>query len=347
MHLTQRLMADKPIEVLLTVNFSEPQIESLRQLSPRLKITSQAAVRPEEIPAEIWKRTEVLFTRNVLPPPEAAAGLRWVQFYFTGVDDLLQHPLLTRKDVQFTTMSGASAPHMAEFVVTMLLALGHHLPEVLASQKKAEWFVTGRARFAPRELRGSTVGIIGYGSIGREVARLLQPFGVQILAVKRDVMHPHDDAYILEGLGDPQGRYFTRLYPVEALRSMLPACDFVVVAVPLTGRTRGLIDREAIKAMKTTAYLVDVSRGGVIDEEALIAALQDNRIAGAALDVFNEEPLPPKSPFWKLPNVILSPHISGISSHYKERTLALFMENLKLYLAGGVLHNRIDLEKGY
>ncbi len=340
-------MEDKPIEVLLTINFSEQQLESLRRLSPRLKITFQAATRAEEIPAETWKRTEVLFTRNVLPQPQAAPALRWVQFYYTGVDDLLQHPLLAREDIRFTTMSGASAAHMAEFVVTMLLALGHHLPLILASQKKAEWLVDGWERFTPRELRGSTVGIIGYGSIGREVARLLQPFGVQILAVKRDVMLPYDDEYIPEGLGDPEGRLFTRLYPVEALRSMLPGCDFVVVTVPLTARTRGLIDSEAIQAMRPSAYVVDVSRGGVIDEEALIAALGENRIAGAALDVFNQEPLPPESPFWKLPNVILSPHISGISRHYKERTLALFIENLKLYLAGGALHNCIDLDKGY
>ncbi|MDZ4159877.1 MAG: D-2-hydroxyacid dehydrogenase, partial [Anaerolineaceae bacterium] len=232
-------------------------------------------------------------------------------------------------------------------VVSMLLALGHHLPEILACQKKAEWLGDSGERFIPRELRGSVVGIVGYGSIGREVARLLQPFGVTLLAAKRDAMQPEDKAYIPAGLGDAKGTLFTRLYPIEALRSMLKLCDYVVVTLPLTPRTRGLIGKEALKTMKSTAYIVDVSRGGVINEEALVAALQEKRIAGAALDVFNQEPLPPKSPLWALPNVILSPHISGSSVHYRERALALFQENLKLYLAGEALHNRIDLVKGY
>jgi len=191
------------------------------------------------------------------------------------------------------------------------------------------------------------VGIVGYGSIGREIARLLNVFGAKVLAAKRDVMHPEDQGYIIPGLGDPAGDAFHRLYPYQALKSMLKECDFVVVALPLTAETRGLIGAEEIAAMKPSAYLVNLARGGTVDQAALLAALQEKRIAGAALDVFVEEPLPAGHSFWKLPNVIVTPHIAGMSAHYNERAMDLFVENCKRYLAGSPLLNRFDPQKGY
>ena len=143
------------------------------------------------------------------------------------------------------------------------------------------------------------------------------------------------------------GDYLRRLYPAEALRSMARECDFLVVSVPLTPRTAGLIDAAVFDAMKPSAYLIDISRGGVVNHVDLIAALKDRRIAGAALDVFPEEPLPADSPLWKQPNVIVSPHISGNTPFYDERAVALFVENLRRYLAGETLLNRFDPELGY
>ena len=183
----------------------------------------------------------------------------------------------------------------------MMLTLSHKVPALLAYQKKAEWAKDRFERFTPFELRGKTVGIIGYGSIGRQVARLLQPFGVKVLATKRDAMRPTDSGYTPEELGDPNGDLVHRLYPAPALRSMVKECDFIIVTVPLTPQTVNLIDEELLSALRPGAFLIDVSRGGVINHPALINALKTGKLAGAALDVFPEEPLPNSSPLWQLP----------------------------------------------
>lgn len=335
------------IEVLITLPFNEKLVGRLREISPRLHIIVQKANKAEEIPPEIWSRVEVLYTQRVLPPAEMAPRLRWVQFHWAGVDHLIHEPILKKPDLIATTLSGAAASQVAEYVLMMLLALGHRLPDMIASQKRAEWPKDRWERFSPRELRHSTVGIIGYGSIGRQVARLLVNFGATVLATKRDAMHPEDYDYIPEGMGDPNGDFVHRLYPAEALRSMLKECDFIVVTVPKTPATTNLIGAEELAVVKPSAYLVDVSRGGIVDHNALISALKDHRLAGAALDVFPEEPLPSDSPLWKLPNVIITPHISGNTPYYDERAVEMFAANLQRYLAGLPLYNRIDPERGY
>ncbi len=186
----------------------------------------------------------------------------------------------------------------------------------------------------PLELRGSTVGIVGYGSLGREIARVAHTFNMEVLAVKRDVRQPADpDGYLIPGTGDSEGIYFHRLYPPEALVTMVRECDFVVLTVPLTESTRNMVDAEVLTAMKPTAFLINVSRGSVVDEVALLSALQSGEIARAAMDVFDAEPLPADNPLWKQPNVIISPHISGFARDYREKAARLFIENLKRYLA--------------
>jgi phosphoglycerate dehydrogenase-like enzyme len=283
----------------------------------------------------------------VLPAPEQAPNLRWIQFHWAGVDHTINDPILRVPDLVATTLSGAAASQVAEYIVMMLLAMGRHMPELISYQKRAEWPRDRWERFLPMELRGSTVGLVGYGSIGRQTARLLVNFGATVLATKRDVMHPEDLDYIPEGLGDPAGDYVHRLYPTEALRSMLKDCDFVVICVPKASSTLNLINAEVLEAMKPTAYLIDISRGGIVDHTALNAALKEHKIAGAALDVFPEEPLPADSPLWKLPNVLITPHISGITTQYDERAAEMFATNLQRYLAGQPLLNRVDPERGY
>ncbi len=199
-----------------------------------------------------------------------------------------------------------------------------------------------------RELRGSTLGIIGYGSIGREIARIAQTFGMEVLATKRNVKNAAAvNEYTRPGTGDPDGTCVSRLYPPEATRSMVALCDFVVVTVPLTAETKNLINQDVLVSMKKTAYLVNVARGGIIDEDALIKALQSGQIAGAALDVFVQEPLPSSSPLWKLENVIISPHISGMSRDYNEIAADVFAQNLERYLNKRDLLNRVDRSAGY
>lgn len=338
---------DSLIEVLITLPFPEELLERVSAVSPRLRVTALKAEKAQDISVETWQKSEVLYTANILPEPEWVPRLRWIQFHWAGIDSLIDHPILKKADLVATSLSGAAVTQMAEYILMMLLALGHRLPALIENQRAARWPKDRWKLFSPRELRGSTVGIVGYGSIGREVARLLNAFGATILATKREVMHPQDEDYVPEGQGDPTGDLVRRLYPPQALHSMIKECDFLVVTVPLTKDTHGLIGEEELKAMRPTAFLVDVSRGGVVDQAALITALRDGKIAGAALDVFEGEPLPAESPLWKLPNVFVTPHISGVTPEYDTRAVDLFVENTKRYLEGKPVFNQIDLSRGY
>jgi phosphoglycerate dehydrogenase-like enzyme len=339
----------EPLRVLITVRLEDAQLELLRSISERIEIMVHPAAEAHEVPDEMWAKTNVLYTVRAVPEPALAPQLRWVQAHVAGVDHLLDRPLFQTEGVQLTTASGIHATTMTEYVFAMMLAFGHRLPAMFKHQAEANWPGEGKFRtFMPAPLRGSTVGIVGYGSIGREIARVAHTFEMEVLAVKRDVRHPADlDTYMLPGAGDPEGLYFHRLYPPEALISMVRACDFVILTVPLTESTRGMFDASVLSAMKPSAYLINVSRGGVVDEAALVDALKAEKIAGAAMDVFQTEPLPPDSPLWKVPNLIISPHVSGNSADYNDKAAALFAENLKRYLARKDLLNLVDRTRGY
>jgi len=339
----------KKIHVLATEPLPDGGEERLREVSDQVKLTVLPAKKPGEIPSSTWENVDVLYTWHVLPEPGQAPNLRWVQLKSAGVNRHLDHPLVQDEKVVLTSMSGVITGQIAEYVLMALLAFGQKLPQLLQNQKDHHWPDSAEkwGNFMPIELRYSTVGILGYGSIGRQVARLLQPFGAQVLATKKDVMQPEDSGYTGEGMGDPHGDFFDRLYPIEALHSFLKESDFVVVSLPLTAATHHILDAEAFTAMKESAYLVNVGRGGLIDEGALIQALEYKQIAGAALDVFEEEPLPKDSPLWDFKNVIISPHISGISPHMQAETLDFFIENINRYLAKLPLYNQVDLKQGY
>jgi phosphoglycerate dehydrogenase-like enzyme len=339
----------KEIQILSTFELNKEQQERLRSVGEGVRLTVIPTSDPEAIPDERWAEAEVLYTWDVLPDPEKAPKLKWVQLGSAGVDPYLDLPLVQRDDLTLTSMSGAITSQIAEYALMALLAFGQKLPRMMRDQREHHWPTSKDIwqGYLPVELRHSNVGILGYGSIGRQVARLLQPFGAKVLAAKRDVMHPEDTGYIPEGMGDPKGDFFQRLYPMEALHSLLAASDFVVVALPLTDETHHILDAAAFDAMKETAYLVNVGRGALIDETALVAALKAGKLAGAALDVFEEEPLPEESPLWDMENVIVSPHLSGYSRHLSDETLTLFVENLNRYLAGQPLYNQVDLKKGY
>lgn len=335
------------ISLLITLPFSEDLINSLQSISPRLNIQVIKARKAEEIEPEVWAKVEILYTNRIIPTREQAPNLRWIQFHWAGIDHAVDLPIMQSPTIVATTLSGAAATQVAEHVLMMLLALGHHLPDMLSHQRRGEWPKDRWERFSPLELRDATVGIVWYGSIGRQIARLLNPFGAKVLAAKRDAMHPEDHGYVMEGFGDPNGDYVQRLYPAAAIKSMVKECDYVVITVPLTAETRNLISAEVLGAMKPSAYLVDVSRGGIVDLSELTAALKEHRLAGAALDVFPEEPLPDDHPLWKLSNVIITTHISGNTPHYDERAIELFKENLKRYLSGAPLFNQFDPRRGY
>jgi phosphoglycerate dehydrogenase-like enzyme len=334
------------VSVLITLPFADRLVDRLRAVSPRLRLHVVPVKKAEELPPDLLSEIEVLYTHTILPDPESVPILRWVQFHFAGLDHAEGHPLL-QSSAQVTTLSGAAVPQMAEFALMALLALGRRLPRMVVDKAQKRWAELRFERFQPVELRGSTVGLVGYGSVAREVARLCKAFGAKVLATKRDVMSPQDEDYVPEGMGDALAEQVDRIYPPQALGSMASECDFVVVTVPLTPETRGMVGKPVMARMKPTAFLVDVSRGGVVDHGALVEALNEKRLAGAVLDVYPVEPLPESSPLWGLPDVVLSPHVAGASAQYYERATELFAENLQRYLAGRPLLNRYDPSRGY
>jgi phosphoglycerate dehydrogenase-like enzyme len=333
-------------KVLITVPFEEELLSTLQKKFPSLDVKLHPIVAGEDAPDEIWAEADVIYTFRHLPQAELAPNVRWIQFHNAGVDRHIDHPLLKRKDVQATNLSGANAPQVAEHALALMLALGHNLPAILADQSRNKWSARRAERFQPAELYGSTVGIVGFGSVGRHLARLLTSFNVTILASKRDLKNFEPPGYPPDDQ-QPDDELAHRLYPGRALRTLFKDSDYVVVTLPLTSETKGLIGEKQLSALKPTAFLVDVSRGGIIDQEALIASLSDEKLAGAALDVFEQEPLPADSPLWALPNVIVSPHVAGFSPHYQERAMALFIENLNRYLKGEELINKVHMELGY
>ncbi|OGO71594.1 MAG: hypothetical protein A2Z37_01380 [Chloroflexi bacterium RBG_19FT_COMBO_62_14] len=335
-----------PVSLLITLQFPEQQLERIRAVSPRLKIHMHPARSSSEIPTGLLMDVEVLYTARVLPEPEAVPNLRWIQLHFAGVDHVAEDPLI-RSGVTVTTLSGAAVPQMVEFALMAILGLGRRLPLMMLDKVQKHWAEDRFERFEPRELRGSTVGIVGYGSVGREIARVCRAMGANVLATKRDLKHLDDVGYMPEELGDLGAELVERLYPPQALRSMASLCDYLVVTLPLTAETRGIVDKRVLLSLKPSAFLIDLSRGGVIDHGALIEVLNENRLAGVALDVYPVEPLPESSPLWDMPNVILSPHVAGASRNYLERATDLFVENLHRYLADQALLNRFDPQRGY
>ncbi|NWF69202.1 MAG: D-2-hydroxyacid dehydrogenase [Chloroflexi bacterium] len=331
------------IRVVVTVNLGDELLEQLREVSPRLHIERHFP----NVPETVWHDADILYTQNRFPQPEQAPRLRWIQLHFAGIDHTLKEPIIQSEDVEVTTASGVHSTHMAEFCLGMMLAFMYKIPLLVELKARSEWPENRYQLFAPHGLRGLTLGIFGYGSIGRELARMADALGMRVLVSKRDVKHPADTGYQDEGLGDPTGDIPARIYPPQALASMASECDFLALLAPLTKDTRHIVNEQVLKSMKKTAVLINAARGGLVDEAALISALASETIAGAALDVFEEEPLPKSSPLWNLDHVIISPHASGNNAFYNQRAAQIFAENLRRYLGKEPLLNRIDREKGY
>ena len=339
-------MSESAVHLLLTVPFPPALISRLQAVSPRLKITSHPTSNAQDLPEGLLQEIEILYTQSALPDADLVPNLRWIQIHYSGVDHIIGHPLLG-SDLMITTMSGVSAPQLAELTMLFILTLAHRMLKIIYSTPEERWAQGRLKRYQPQDLRGSTVGIVGYGSVGREIARLCQAFGASVLATKRDLKHLADDGYSPEGLGDPESEIPDRIYPPQALRSMVSQCDFVIVTLPLTQETHGVFDETIFEGMKPSAYLIDISRGGIVDHGALVEALNLGRLAGAALDVYPIEPLPESSPLWGMENVILTPHIGGSSPHYLERAIQLFSVNIQHYLAGMPLLNLYDPSREY
>jgi phosphoglycerate dehydrogenase-like enzyme len=334
------------IVVLSTMRFTDELLDKLRAVSPRLVVKQRPCHDAEEVEQALEEGVEVLYTFYLSDDLSRAPDLKWVQLHSAGIDHLLDHPLM-KSDIILTTTSGIHATPIAEYVFASILAFNRRVPQMLTYQSRREWPQGRWNLFARPELRDRTLGIIGYGSIGREVGRIARCFGMRVVATKRSVSQMRDVGYAVQGTGDRKGALLDEAFPPKRLSDMLGLCDYVVVTVPLTPETRKLIGETELRAMKPSAYLVNISRGETVDEAALIRALQEGWIAGAGLDVFEEEPLLSDSPLYDLENVILSPHVSGFTLRYDERASDLFAENLCRYLTGEPLLNLVDKERGY
>lgn len=336
------------VVVLSTLRFREEHLARLRRVAPGIVEVHQIATQDlGDVPDTLKRKTEVLYTGWPLPRNRGEMpSLRWIQLHFAGANQLPEW-LWKQDEIVITTASGIHAVPMAEYVFMSVLAYMRRLPRMLRDQHQHHWPKDRWALFANEELRGATMGVVGYGSIGREVGRLAKAFGMRLLAMRRHGGVREDRGYTVPGTGDPQGHLPDTWYTPDQILEMLPQCDVVVVALPLTKETRGFIGERELAAMKPTAYLVNVGRGPTVDEQALIRALHEGQIGGAGLDVFEKEPLPPDSPLWDFENVIISPHISAFSERYDDRAIELFAANLERYLNGQPLYNVFDPARGY
>jgi len=335
------------ITVLSFVNFSETHLDKLRAVSPRLDIQQQTGAAFGDLPSDLCQRANVLYGwGRHLDEAHRFPNLNWIQAHSAGTDRLLGSPVWT-SEVIITNLNGVAAVTMAEHALMLLLAFRWKLPRMLHFQRRAEWPHNRWEKFTGPELRGSTLGIVGYGAVGRELARQAQGLGVRVLAVNSSGERSHYTGYSLPGTGDAAARIPEEIYATDRLPEMLPRCDYVVLLTPLTPETRGLFGLKTFAAMKSSAVFINLARGALVDEAALVEALRQKFIAGAGLDVFDPEPLPADSPLWGLDNVIISPHVSANTPAYNDRASDLFAENLRRYLSDRPLINLVEREKGY
>ena len=265
-----------------------------------------------------------------------ATRMRWFSSVAAGLDGIATPALLAR-GVDITNASGVHGPNIAEHVLAMMLMFTRAMPRLLRAQLARRWERNLKSRSdGPGELTGKTLVIVGLGRIGEAIAVRARPFGVRLVALKHDPSTRHDASVAVD-----------ELLPMDALDDALGRADHVCLTVPLTRETHHLMDARRIALLRAGAFLYNISRGAVIDEAALVEALRAGKLAGAGLDVFEEEPLPPTSPLWDLDNVILTPHVAGVTPLYYDRTAALFADNLDRFLAGQPLHNRFDPARGY
>ena len=276
---------------------------------------------------------EVLFGAITPAVFEAAGKLRWCHFVGAGFDKLVRgNPAFVASDVVLTNAPGTHAIAMADHVMGMILTLAHRLVDMLDDQRAHRWDVD-KYRGQMRELEGTTMGLLAVGSIGRAVAVRAQAFGMRVYGVDLKPMKP------------PEG--VAKVWTLEGLERLLRISDWLVVTAPLTDGTEGLLNRERIGQLKQGSHLIVISRGGIVDETAVVEGLRSGSIAGAGFDAVETEPLPDESPLWDMPNVLISPHVSGDSPQTWERRYRIFKDNLARYLKGDPLLHICDKRAGF
>jgi phosphoglycerate dehydrogenase-like enzyme len=328
-------MAQHKIAILLHDEFEmwRPPawfIEKLRTEFPQTEIACSTQKRDDE---QALRGADVMIGW-ALPPEQlhAAKSLRWIYSITAAVDQFL-YPELISSQIALTNAGTVHGPVVAEHAIAMLLALAKRLPSAVRYQERRKWAMEAiwKEQPRPREVRGSSLVVVGLGSIGAEVAAMAAALKMHVIGVRE---HPER--------GGAQ-----EVVGFDALDTAIARADFVVLAAPLTERTRHLIDARRLQLFKPSAFLINVSRGALVNESALVKALRDRKLAGAALDVFEQEPLSRWSPLWKMPQVLITPHTAFLTENVWHRHYETFAANLKRYLAGQPLEGAVDLKRGY
>jgi len=307
--------------------------ERLAQEFPQLEITHRVSYDGVE---QDLRDAEILFTISLRPEQfTVAEKLRWIHAPTAAVHQFLFDELVN-SDVIVTNSREVHGPVVAEHVIALIFALAKKIPQAAILQQRHQWGQQEIWNEGPRphEIAGTTLGLIGVGSIGRRVAQMASTLGMRVLAVREHVEK-----------GTPDG--VERVFPLSDLDEVLKQSDYVVVAAPLIEATQRLMNAEHLALMKSDSVLINVGRGAQVDEAALVDTLRKRRIAGAALDVFEREPLPADSPLWGLDNLLITPHTAGLTEKLWHRHYDLFTDNLRRYLAGQPLQFVVDKHKGY
>jgi phosphoglycerate dehydrogenase-like enzyme len=319
-------MSTPPRVVLVLARLEDRYLDQIRAVDPGLSVIGASdadralALAPEAEVIVAWQ----------IPPAvmERAGRLRWIHATAAGIDTLL-YPAVQEGKVLLTSSVGVHSTGLPEHVMALILMFARRLHTAVRDQMLHRW---NRASAIGEEVSGKTLGILGLGTIGRTLSHRASAFGMRVIGTKRTPGSiPHVE----------------RVLPPEGTGEVLRESDFVAVILPLTPQTRGLINARTLALMKRTAVLINVGRGAVVQEEALIEALRAGAISGAGLDVFEREPLPADSPLYDMENVVITPHVSGASPTYFDRAIPLFCENLRRYLTGQPMINVVDPARGY
>ncbi|HEY40586.1 MAG TPA: D-2-hydroxyacid dehydrogenase [Dehalococcoidia bacterium] len=319
--------------------FDEENLGKITSVSPRVKVQDIWELARTDLKGDSAARDEL---DNLLADTEVvyclrmprdlitrAPKLKWVQVMSAGVDRFLDADF-RKSPVILTNVSGMHATPIGEFVMEQMLMFAKNAAFCFDLKQKKQW-----QRYSTSVLRGKTVGIVGLGNIGREVARLSKAFGMRVVATRRSAPRIQ------------RTRNVDLMLPRQELPRLLAESDYVVITLPYTRETHNLFGEKELKTMKPSAYLINIGRGGIVDEDVLVRALAEKWIAGAGLDVFATEPLPPESKLWDLPSLLFSPHVSGDMEDYFGQATDVFCKNLKRYLEGKRLFNVVNKQRGY
>lgn len=332
------------VTVGIAFGFDPDAIAAFEAVSPRLRLRVTEDTDQAAIDRVASNDLDGLIGRTLPTDRTRSPSLRWLQVLSAGVEHLVGEGTTWPAEIALTNARGAYATSIAQYTIAAILRVAERMDRRRDQQLTGHWPDGPEDDLLGDSVRGRTLVIVGYGGIGREIARLAAAHGMRVIAVKANPSVRSDDGFRAPGTGDPDGSIPERIAGTDALPEVAELADYVSITLPLTAESRGVVSRDVLAALPSHAWLISTGRGPVVDEAALAEVLAAGRIGGAVLDVFGEEPLPPSSPFWRLPNVVITPHVSGASSR---ELSALVAENLRRFVAGEPLLNRVDPQRGY